>query len=71
MNRMYKRVVKTSVFPADRESIWERLQYLQTLQHIAYPYATFEPIGQEKAFVWKEGEVFRFRFKLFGITGFI
>ncbi len=65
-----KIVVKTSVFPADRDKIWEKLQYLKTLQHIAAPYATFTPADKETAFVWKSGEKFLFHFKLFGIISF-
>lgn len=66
----HKKVIKTTVFPASREAIWEKLQYLQTLQYIAYPYATFKPIDKKSVFVWKQGERFMFHFKLFGIVPF-
>lgn len=65
-----KTVIKTSVFPARKEVIWEKLQHLQTLQYIAYPYATFKPIDGNASLVWKQGEEFMFRFKLFGIIPF-
>ena len=35
-------VQKTSVFPASRETVFQKLQRLETLQYIAKPYATFE-----------------------------
>ena len=33
-------VMKSSVFPAARETVFEKLQKLETLQYIARPYAT-------------------------------
>ena len=39
-------VRKSSVFPASRETVFEKLQHLETLRYIAKPYATFEPIGE-------------------------
>lgn len=38
-------VQKTSVFPASRKTIFENLLKLETLQYIAFPYATFTPTG--------------------------
>ncbi len=59
-------VHKTSVFPASRETVFEKLQELETLQYIAKPYATFEPAGSV-ASVWTAGSESSFRFRLFGI----
>ena len=58
-------VQKTSVFPASAEKIFQKLQKLETLQYIARPYASFEPIG-EAATVWTVGSLSSYRFRLFG-----
>ena len=34
-------VQESSVFPAPKETVFSRLQQLETLQHNAKPYATF------------------------------
>ena len=39
-------VIKSSVFPASKEKVYEKLQKLELLQHIAWPYATFTPVGE-------------------------
>ncbi|MBP3541132.1 MAG: hypothetical protein J6K72_04865 [Clostridia bacterium] len=39
---------------------------LSTLQHIARPYATFQPVDRSDDLKWQPGEVYRFRFQLFG-----
>lgn len=65
-----KTVVKTTVFPSCGEQIWDKLQQLQTLQFIAFPYATFKPLNAEQSLIWREGEAFNFRFKPFGIVPF-
>ena len=44
-------VKKSSVFPASRDVVFEKLQKLETLQYIAKPYATFEPVGADEP-VW-------------------
>ena len=36
-------VTRSSVFPASCEEVFCRLQRLETLQRVAWPYATFEP----------------------------
>ncbi len=59
-------VKKTSLFPASRETVFRRLQQLETLQEIAKPYATFEPIG-ETVTVWAAGSESAYRFRLFGV----
>lgn len=62
-------VQKTSVFSASRRTIFENLRKLETLQYIASPLATFEPVGDAAA-VWEEGEESSYRFRLFGIIPF-
>ena len=61
---------KSSVFPASREEVYNRLQHLETLQYVAAPYATFTPMENNKNFTWKEGAVSSYRFKLFGFIPF-
>lgn len=58
-------VQKTSVFPDSRKNVFEKLQKPETLQYIARPFATFEPIGKPPV-VWREGSVSSYRFRLFG-----
>ena len=62
-------VQKTSVFPTSRETVFENLRKLETLQYIASPFATFEPEGNAGS-VWVEGEKSSYRFRLFGIILF-
>ncbi|MDD2979834.1 MAG: hypothetical protein PHN80_07670 [Hespellia sp.] len=40
-----KVVTKTSIFPVGVDKVFELLQRLDTLQFIAKPYATFDPIN--------------------------
>ena len=56
-------VQKTSLFPASKETVFRKLQQLETLQIIAKPYATFEPIG-ETVSVWAVGSL---RMRLSGL----
>ena len=63
-------VRKSSIFPASKEEVYCRLQKLKTLQYIAYPYATFEPVNGEKELIWKEGITTSFYFRLFGMIPF-
>ena len=56
---------KTSVFPASRKTVFEKLQKLETLQYIASPFATFEPVGNA-ASKWEAGDESSYRFRLFG-----
>ena len=58
-------VQKTSVFPASRETVFRKLQQLETLQYIAKPFASFEPVSEEMK-VWAVGSTSSYRFKLFG-----
>lgn len=60
-------VCRTSVFPATREEVFSRLQLVEMLQHVAWPYATFEPVG-ERVRAWEPGATSSYRFRLFGIV---
>ena len=62
-------VQKTSVFPTSRETVFENLRKLETLQYIASQFATFEP-EEDVGSVWTEGEKSSYRFRLFGIIPF-
>ena len=62
-------VIKSSVFPASKEKVYEKLQKLELLQHIAWPYATFTPVG-DAITVWQEGTESSYKFKLFGFIPF-
>jgi hypothetical protein len=57
-------VTVTSDFPASIDEIWEKLQSLNTLQHIASPYAKFQPVGNTEQ-IWREGQTSEFNLKLF------
>ncbi|NLI62143.1 MAG: hypothetical protein GX362_01860 [Methanosarcinaceae archaeon] len=61
-----KTVVKTSVFQANKEEVFSKLQKMETLQYIAAPYVSFVPENGLKHTEWKEGAVFSFRIYLFG-----
>ncbi len=62
-------VQKSSVFPASREAVFQKLRQLETLQYIAGPYASFEPVGETQP-VWTAGSTSAYRVKLFGIIPF-
>ena len=62
-------VQRTSVFPAGRETVFRKLQQLETLQYIAWPYAAFEPVG-DAARTWTVGSTSSYRFRLFGVIPF-
>ncbi len=63
-------VRKSSFFQAPVEKIFDKLQRLETLQYIAYPYATFEPVDGKQELIWEKDTIFSFRFKLFGVIPF-
>ncbi len=65
----YMIVQKTSVFPASRDTVFQRLQRLETLQYIAKPFATFEPVGNAGT-IWTPGSTSTYRFRLFGFIPF-
>ena len=62
-------VRRTSIFPANRQVVFLKLQKLATLQYIAAPYAMFDPIGDAAA-VWTAGSTASYRFRLFGVIPF-
>lgn len=62
-------VKKTSIFPAPKETVFQKLQQLETLQYIAWPYATFKPIGKAVP-IWTVGSTSAYRFRLFGLIPF-
>lgn len=64
-----REVCISSVFQADADEIWDKLQQLSTLQYIAAPFATFAPLEESKL-VWREGQTSSFKFKLFGLVSF-
>ena len=65
----YMIVLKTSVFPAGRDTVFRKLQQLKTLQYISWPYASFEPVGKSLS-VWSVGSMSAYRFRLFGVIPF-
>ena len=62
-------VQKTSVFPAGRDAVFQKLQKLETLQYIAWPFATFEPVDNAVP-TWTVGSTSSYRFRLFGVIPF-
>ena len=59
-------VQKSALFPASKETAFRKLQQLETLQLIAKPFATFEPVG-ETVSTWEVGSTSAYRFRLFGL----
>ena len=62
-------VNKTSIFPAPKETVFQKLQQLETLQYIAWPYAAFKPVGKA-VHTWTVGSTSSYRFRLFGLIPF-
>ncbi len=65
-----KTIRTTSVFPAGKKEIFERLQEFDLLSEIAKPYISFHPVNNDTHFIWKEGQTFVFQSKLLGIIPF-
>ena len=63
-------VDRSSVFPADRQRVFSLLQQLSTLQRVAAPYASFEPLDGARELTWEPGASYAFRFRLFGAVPF-
>lgn len=63
-------VRRTSIFPAKREAVFERLQRLDTLQTVAAPHASFTPVSEDTEHVWLVGSESSYRFRLFGLIPF-
>ena len=64
------RVIRSSVFPADADVIWEKLKEIDSLKYVAAPMATFSAVGHSGALVWEKGCEYDFVFKLFGFIPF-
>ena len=62
-------VQRTSVFPAGRDAVFQKLKQLGTLQTIAAPYASFEPVG-DGVCTWEVGSTSAYRFRLFASIPF-
>ena len=65
-----KTVKRTSVFPASKELVFNKLQQLETLQYIAFPYAAFTPVDPDDSPVWKAGTSSSYHFRMWGIIPF-
>ena len=62
-------VQRTSVFPAGRDAVFQKLGQLSTLQTIAAPYASFEPV-EDGVCTWEVDSTSAYRFRLFGVIPF-
>ncbi len=69
-NTKSKTVIKTSIFPASKNRIFDLLQGFDILREIASPYMLFNPIDNDENLIWKEGSTFKFSCKLFGFIPF-
>jgi hypothetical protein len=65
-----KKIVKSSLFPANKEEIFLKLQKIETLQYIAKPFARFIPLDDNQSIKWKEGAKLSFRLYIFGFIPF-
>ena len=63
-------VKKTSIFPAPKDVIFQKIKQLETLQYIAKPYAMFESVSNAENGIWTVGGKSSYRFRLFGIIPF-
>ncbi len=63
-------VKKTSVLPAPRSIVFEKLTELKTLHYIAKPYAILEPVNAAKDLKWQVGGESSYKFRLFGFIPF-
>ncbi len=68
MNEINKSKVvrETSVFPASKQEVFNKLSSFRLLLDIASPYISFAPIDGNENIVWKEGCTYTFKSKLFG-----
>ena len=66
----YRVIARTSIFPASREVVFNKLKKLETLQYIAAPLISFIPLDGEDGLIWEIGREFVFHLKLFGILPF-
>jgi hypothetical protein len=56
----------TSIFPADREIVFEKLQEISTLQYICSPIAKFTPLN--KCHIWIAEACFTFNLRVMGLN---
>lgn len=63
-------IKRTSAFPASRHDVFLKLQKLETLQKVAWPYATFTPVDGNLDSVWEAGKIYSYRFRLLGLIPF-
>ncbi len=68
---MKKRTVElSSVFPASKKHVFDKLTEFKTLSYIASPYASFKPIDGNENLIWEVGKKFHFKVKIFKIIPF-
>lgn len=62
-------VKRTTILPASRAAVFQKLQQPETLSYIARPFAVFESVG-EPVREWTAGSMSSYRFRLFGVIPF-
>lgn len=60
-------VDKTTLFLTKPDILWNKLQSLNSLQYVSTPYASFSPVEKRETFLWKEGESYSLKLKIFGL----
>ncbi|MDI9470691.1 MAG: hypothetical protein QM296_10870 [Bacillota bacterium] len=65
-----KRIVRSSVFPAGRDFVFEHLQKLDVLQMVAAPLASFVPLDSDQPAEWVAGQIYAFRLRIFPLLPF-
>ncbi len=61
---------KTSIFPASKEVVCEKLKGFDSLAEVAHPYMSFSPVNEDNNFIWEGGKDYLFKIKLFTIIPF-
>lgn len=62
-------VKRTTILPASRAVVFQKLQKPETLPYIAKPFASFEPVG-ESVQEWTAGSTSAYCCRLFGVIPF-
>lgn len=62
----HKTISISTTFNAHPDTVWQLLLKIETLQYIAAPMLTFKSLGSD-VLNWREGDIYRFRIKLFGL----
>ncbi len=70
MRKGHRIAEETSVFPVAKSRVFKLLQQFETLQQVAAPYISFDPVDGNTNLQWREGETYRFKTKLVGILPF-